>query len=104
MTFEYPSRSPDSLQEEFLEALRRDHATVSVFLVNGIRLVGRIRSFDRFVVWLENGAAQGVYKHAISTIVKGELPVRRIAPTDEDPARAGEPRRRNFRSAWSEGR
>ncbi len=58
-----------SLQDPFLNALRRDRIPVSVFLVNGIKLQGTIESFDQFVVLLRNTVSQMVYKHAISTVV-----------------------------------
>jgi host factor-I protein len=58
-----------SLQDPFLNALRREHVPVSIFLVNGIKLQGQIESFDQFVVLLKNTVNQLVYKHAISTIV-----------------------------------
>lgn len=58
-----------SLQEPFLNALRREHVPVSIYLRNGIKLQGQIDSFDNFVVLLKNNVSQLVYKHAISTIV-----------------------------------
>lgn len=58
-----------SLQDPFLNALRKEHIVVSVYLVNGIKLQGQIESFDQFVVLLKNQVSQMVYKHAISTIV-----------------------------------
>lgn len=58
-----------SLQEPFLNTLRKEHVQVSIYLVNGIKLQGQIESFDSFVVLLRNGVNQMVYKHAISTIV-----------------------------------
>lgn len=58
-----------SLQEPFLNALRREKVPVSIFLVNGIKLQGQIDSFDQFVVLLKNSVNQMVYKHAISTVV-----------------------------------
>lgn len=60
-----------NLQDTFLNALRKDHTPVSIFLVNGIKLQGRIDSFDQYVVMLKNTVNQMVYKHAISTIVPG---------------------------------
>jgi host factor-I protein len=60
-----------NLQDTFLNALRKDHTPVSIFLVNGIKLQGRIDSFDQYVVMLKNTISQMVYKHAISTIVPG---------------------------------
>ena len=58
-----------SLQDPFLNALRREHIQVSIYLVNGIKIQGQIESFDQFVVLLKNQVSQMVYKHAISTIV-----------------------------------
>jgi host factor-I protein len=58
-----------SLQEPYLNALRREHVPVSIYLRNGIKLQGQIDSFDNFVVLLKNNVSQLVYKHAISTIV-----------------------------------
>ena len=58
-----------SLQDPFLNVLRREKVPVSIYLVNGIKLHGHIDSFDQFVVLLRNGVNQMVYKHAISTVV-----------------------------------
>lgn len=58
-----------TLQDPFLNALRRERIPVSVYLVNGIKLQGTIESFDQFVVLLRNTVSQMVYKHAISTVV-----------------------------------
>ena len=58
-----------TLQEPFLNALRKEKVAVSIYLVNGIKLQGQIDSFDQFVIVLKNNVNQMVYKHAISTIV-----------------------------------
>ena len=58
-----------TLQEPFLNALRKEKVSVSIYLVNGIKLQGQIDSFDQFVIVLKNTVNQMVYKHAISTIV-----------------------------------
>ncbi|MBA0211259.1 RNA chaperone Hfq [Pectobacterium brasiliense] len=58
-----------SLQDPFLNALRRERVPVSIYLVNGIKLQGQIESFDKFVILLKNTVSQMVYKHAISTVV-----------------------------------
>ena len=63
-----------SLQEPFLNALRKERIPVSVYLVNGIKLQGQIESFDQFVVLLKNSVSQMIYKHAITTVV----PVRNV--------------------------
>jgi host factor-I protein len=70
-----------SLQDPFLNALRKERVPVSIYLVNGIKLQGQIDSFDQFVVLLRNSVSQMVYKHAISTVV----PARNVRlPTGED--------------------
>jgi len=72
-----------SLQDPFLNALRKERIPVSIYLVNGIKLQGQIDSFDQFVVLLKNAVSQMVYKHAISTIV----PARNVRLSgDEDGA------------------
>ncbi len=69
-----------SLQEPFLNALRRERVPVSIYLVNGIKLQGQVESFDQFVVLLKNSVSQMIYKHAISTIV----PARNVKVFDEE--------------------
>ncbi|HKJ95274.1 MAG TPA: RNA chaperone Hfq [Gammaproteobacteria bacterium] len=69
-----------SLQEPFLNALRKEKVPVSIYLVNGIKLQGQIESFDQFVILLRNSVSQMVYKHAISTIV----PARNVKPHQTD--------------------
>jgi len=68
-----------SLQDPFLNALRKERVPVSIYLVNGIKLQGQIDSFDQFVVLLKNSVSQMVYKHAISTVV----PARNVRITEE---------------------
>lgn len=58
-----------SLQDPFLNTLRKEKVPVSIYLVNGIKLQGQVESFDQFVILLKNSVSQMVYKHAISTIV-----------------------------------
>ncbi|MGD8206488.1 MAG: RNA chaperone Hfq [Thiohalocapsa sp.] len=58
-----------SLQDPYLNTLRKERVPVSIFLVNGIKLQGQIESFDQFVVLLKNNVSQMIYKHAISTVV-----------------------------------
>jgi len=72
-----------SLQDPFLNQLRKERIPVSIYLVNGIKLQGQIDSFDQFVVLLKNSVSQMVYKHAISTVV----PARNVrVPSGEDDA------------------
>ena len=59
-----------NLQDVFLNQLRRDRLSVTVFLMNGFQMHGIIRSFDGFTVVLDTaGQQQLIYKHAISTII-----------------------------------
>jgi host factor-I protein len=58
-----------SLQDPFLNVLRKERIPVSIYLVSGIKLQGQIESFDQFVILLKNAVNQMVYKHAISTVV-----------------------------------
>lgn len=58
-----------SLQDPYLNALRKERVPVSIFLVNGIKLQGQIEAFDSFVILLRNTISQMVYKHAVSTVV-----------------------------------
>ncbi len=58
-----------SLQDPFLNALRKERIPVSIYLVSGIKLQGQIESFDQFVILLKNSVSQMIYKSAISTVV-----------------------------------
>lgn len=72
-----------SLQEPFLNALRKERVPVSIYLVNGIKLQGQVESFDQFAVLLRNTVTQMVYKHAISTIVPAR-PVKWSSGADDN--------------------
>ena len=73
-----------TIQEPFLNQLRKHHVPVSIYLVNGIKLQGQVHSFDQFVVVLKNSVNQVIYKHAISTIVPAR-PVDLEHMTSEEP-------------------
>jgi host factor-I protein len=73
-----------TLQDPFLNALRREHVPVSIYLVNGIKLQGQVDSFDQYVILLKNTVTQMVYKHAISTIVPARaVTIPSSQPSDE---------------------
>ncbi|MEQ1543741.1 RNA chaperone Hfq [Methyloglobulus sp.] len=72
-----------NLQDNFLNALRKEHTPVSIFLVNGIKLQGKVDSFDQYVIMLKNTVSQMVYKHAISTIVPAKTV--KLTRDDESP-------------------
>ena len=78
-----------SLQDPFLNMLRKERVPVSIFLVNGIKLQGQIESFDQFVVLLRNSVSQMVYKHAISTVVPSRN--MRLPRPDSTEKEAGSP-------------
>jgi host factor-I protein len=61
--------TPQNIQDAFLNTARRERSTVTIYLLHGAKLTGRIRSFDKFSVLLEtNSQEQLIFKHAISTI------------------------------------
>jgi len=62
----------DHLQDKFLNKIRKEKISVSIFLVNGIKLEGIVEGFDSYIIMLNNKVTQCVYKHAISTIVPSE--------------------------------
>ncbi|MHA7841096.1 MAG: RNA chaperone Hfq [Gammaproteobacteria bacterium] len=70
-----------TLQDPFLNALRKERIPVAIYLVNGIKLQGQVESFDQFVILLRNTVSQMVYKHAISTVVPSRTV--RLAPNGE---------------------
>ena len=72
-----------NLQDTFLNNLRKEHIPVSIFLVNGIKLQGKVDSFDQYVIMLKNTISQMVYKHAISTIVPSKA-VKMSADDEEE--------------------
>ncbi len=73
-----------SLQDPFLNALRKNRVPVSIYLVSGIKLQGQIESFDQFVILLKNAVSQMVYKHAISTVVPGRMVKIQVNQPSED--------------------
>ena len=77
------AKSTSPLQDPLLQHLRDGNIEVTMFLVNGIRLLGRIKRFDSFTVQLVRGSSsQVVYKHAISTILPAE-PIQAFDPDAE---------------------
>ena len=80
-----------SLQDPFLNALRKERIPVSIYLVNGIKLQGQVESFDQFVILLKNTVSQMVYKHAISTIMPSQ-PIHLFEPSLENEEEENESR------------
>jgi host factor-I protein len=68
-------QAPQNIQDAFLNTVRREKVSVIIYLTNGAKLTGRIRSFDKFSVLLESGSQeQLIFKHAISTISQSRRP------------------------------
>jgi host factor-I protein len=88
--------APQNIQDGFLNLARREKHTVTIYLVNGAKLLGRIKSFDKFSLILESGAQeQLIFKHAISTIsqarrASGELRAHHLAAVSESPVESTE--------------
>ncbi len=73
-----------TLQDPYLNILRKERVPVSIYLVNGIKLQGQIESFDQFVVLLKNTVSQMVYKHAISTVVPSRVVRMPLNPAEDE--------------------
>ena len=88
--------APQNIQDGFLNFARREKNNVTIYLVNGAKLMGRIKSFDKFSLILESSSQeQLIFKHAISTISltrrgTGELRGHHVAPTSEAVAESSE--------------
>ncbi len=69
------AKKKGKLQEQFLNTLRKEKVRVMVYLVNGVKLEGKIRYFDTFTILLKEGPRQIlIYKHAITTVIpKSEI-------------------------------
>ncbi len=66
------SKPAQNIQDSFLNTARKERLSVTIYLLSGVKLTGRIRSFDKYSVVLEaNGQEQLIFKHAISTVVMG---------------------------------
>ncbi len=79
-----------NIQDSFLNNARKDKAQITIYLLSGVKLSGRIRSFDKYSVVLEtNNQEQLIFKHAISTVVTGRAAhhePKPVAATTSSPA------------------
>ena len=67
------TKPAQNIQDSFLNTARKDKTAVTIYLLSGVKLSGRIRSFDKYSVVLEsNNTEQLIFKHAISTVVLGK--------------------------------
>jgi host factor-I protein len=68
------NKPAQNIQDSFLNTARKERLNITIYLLSGVKLTGRIRSFDKYSVVLEaNGQEQLIFKHAISTIVIGRI-------------------------------
>jgi host factor-I protein len=64
------NKPAQNIQDTYLNTVRKDKTPITIYLVSGVKLTGRIRSFDKYSVLLENNSQeQLIFKHAISTVV-----------------------------------
>jgi host factor-I protein len=69
------SKPAQNIQDSFLNTARKDKSVITIYLLSGVKLTGRIRSFDKYSVVLEtNNQEQLIFKHAISTVVMSRAP------------------------------
>ena len=88
------TKPAQNIQDSFINTARKDKVLVTIYLLSGVKLSGRIRSFDKYSVVLEsNNQEQLIFKHSISTLVMGKAPhlaeVRgegRMAATESHPS------------------
>src|ERR1700727_829906 len=68
------SKPAQNIQDTFLNTVHKEKSPITIYLVSGVKLTGKIRSFDKYSVLLENNAQeQLIFKHAISTVVSGRV-------------------------------
>ncbi|MGA1981487.1 MAG: RNA chaperone Hfq [Acidobacteriaceae bacterium] len=80
------SKPAQNIQDTFLNTVRKDKSPITIYLVSGVKLTGKIRSFDKYSVLLENNAQeQLIFKHAISTVVSGRVGPHADGRTDAKP-------------------
>jgi host factor-I protein len=87
------NKPAQNIQDSFLNTARKERASITIYLLSGVKLTGRIRSFDKYSVVLEaNGQEQLIFKHAISTVVMGRVASTHAhAPHTEKAAAAAAP-------------
>jgi host factor-I protein len=81
-----------NIQDTFLNTVRKDKSPITIYLVSGVKLTGKIRSFDKYSVLLENNSQeQLIFKHAISTVVSGRAGAHIELKSDARPERGERP-------------
>ena len=85
------NKPAQNIQDSFLNTARKDKAQITIYLLSGVKLSGRIRSFDKYSVVLEtNNQEQLIFKHAISTVVMGRTGHHSENRTHHSPVAEGE--------------
>jgi len=80
------SKPAQNIQDTFLNTVRKDKSPITIYLVSGVKLTGKIRSFDKYSVLLENNSQeQLIFKHAISTVVSGRAAMHADARPESKP-------------------
>jgi host factor-I protein len=80
------NKPAQNIQDSFLNTARKDKAVITIYLLSGVKLSGRIRSFDKYSVVLEtNNQEQLIFKHAISTVVMARSPHAETRPAGAHP-------------------
>src|SRR5579863_8984859 len=86
------NKPAQNIQDSFLNTARKERVSITIYLLSGVKLTGRIRSFDKYSVVLEaNGQEQLIFKHAISTVVMGRTvstPIAHVAHPEKAAAAA----------------
>jgi len=89
------NKPAQNIQDSFLNTARKEKTPITIYLLSGVKLTGRIRSFDKYSVVLEsNNQEQLIFKHAISTVVMGRVShstSHDVRPAAVSTARAPEP-------------
>ncbi|HEX4785664.1 MAG TPA: RNA chaperone Hfq [Candidatus Sulfotelmatobacter sp.] len=84
------NKPAQNIQDSFLNTARKERLSITIYLLSGVKLTGRIRSFDKYSVVLEaNGQEQLIFKHAISTVVMGRVAAAHVAHAPEKAVGAG---------------
>ena len=81
-----------NIQDVYLNTVRRDKLPVTIFLVSGVKLMGKLRAFDKYSLILEaNNQEQLIFKHAISTLTTAKQGLTGRRPRREEPSEPREP-------------
>jgi host factor-I protein len=99
-----------NIQDSFLNNARKDKGVVTIYLLSGVKLSGRIKSFDKYSLVMEtNAQEQLIFKHAISTVVTQKMSHPYAAspphatPTSSGPPTPGQPHAAAAHAEHSEG-